>query len=187
MNRIKNMKFKPLFFIALLSCLIVISSTFAYFYQSVIIPNRFVTMTYDVELEEEFYNTWGTKKVTIVNKEKSSTPVVLRVNYNETWKDGNIILNNLVNGTNVVAKDWTNAFTNDFILGEDGWYYYKKVLDSNSSVQILNSIALNDASYSDYDYTLTFNYEAIQADANAINSIWNKTASITGGNVEWNF
>ena len=94
-NIFRNMKFKPLFFIAILLFLVAISSTFAYFYQSIVIPNRFVTMTYDVTLEEEFNNTWGTKKVTIVNKEETSAPVVLRVNYNETWKNGNIILNNL--------------------------------------------------------------------------------------------
>ena len=61
-------------------------------------------------------------------------------------------LDNNVNGTNVVTKNWTTAFTNDFIDGGDGWYYYKKTLAAEASVQVLDSIALNESLISTSPY-----------------------------------
>ena len=103
-------------------------------------------------------------------------------------------LDNNVNGTNVVTKNWTTAFTNDFIDGGDGWYYYKKTLAAEASVQVLDSIALNESlistspyynDYKSYTYELDFNFEAIQASSSAISEIWGRTATISGGNVTW--
>ena len=155
-------------------------------------------MTYNVTIEEEFNNTWGTKKVSFVNNEETNTPVVLRINYNELWRKEingvKLSLDNNVNGTNVVTKNWTTAFTNDFIDGGDGWYYYKKTLAAEASVQVLDSIALNESlistspyydDYKAYTYELDFNFEAIQARSSAISEIWGKTATISGGNVTW--
>lgn len=191
-------KNKPLFFVLLLLLIVGIGSTFAYFYTEVIIPNQFKTKTYNVTVEEEFYNNWGTKKVTIMNKEETNTPVVLRINFNESWRkevDGiKLSLNNNVNGTNVVTKNWTIAFTNDFIKGDDGWYYYKKVLNAQESVQILESISLNEElistspyyeDYKSYNYELSFNYEAIQATSLAVSEIWDKKVNINGNDASW--
>ena len=176
--------------------IMILGGSIAYFYQEVTIPNNFKTMTYNVKLEEEFNNDWGTKKVYIRNLESTNAPVVLRVNYNEIWSkevEGRIrTLSNTINGENVVEKSFTNAFLNDFVLN-DGWYYYKKVLFPNSSVQLLESIDLkrnmitDNPEYNEYDYELHFNYEAIQATENAVLDIWNKNIIINGENVEWNF
>lgn len=185
---------KSLVFILLLLLLVGIGTTFAYYYGEVIIPNQFQAMTYNVTVEEEFYDDWGTKKVSFVNKEATNTPVVLRVNYNEVWTrtltDGTkIILNNLVNGENPAVKNWTDTFTNDFVLKEDGWYYYTKTLDSQQSVQILESVTKNTSlDLSDYDkaeYELSFNFEAIQATSNAVKEIWGYDITIEGSNVTW--
>lgn len=196
--KFKKIKKKPLFFLLLLLALGIVGTTFAYYYTEIAIPNQFRAMTYNVTIEEEFNNTWGTKKVSFVNNEETNTPVVLRINYNEFWrKEVNgvkLSLDNNVNGTNVVTKNWTTAFTNDFIDGGDGWYYYKKTLAAEASVQVLDSIALNESlistspyynDYKSYTYELDFNFEAIQASSSAISEIWGRTATISGGNVTW--
>ena len=196
--KFKKIKKKPLFFLLLLLALGIVGTTFAYYYTEIAIPNQFRAMTYNVTIEEEFNNTWGTKKVSFVNNEETNTPVVLRINYNELWrKEVNgvkLSLDNNVNGTNVVTKNWTTAFTNDFIDGGDGWYYYKKILAAEASVQVLDSIALNESlistspyynDYKSYTYELDFNFEAIQASSSAISEIWGRTATISGGNVTW--
>ncbi len=196
--KFKKIKKKPLFFLLLLLALGIVGTTFAYYYTEIAIPNQFRAMTYNVTIEEEFNNTWGTKKVSFVNNEETNTPVVLRINYNELWrKEVNgvkLSLDNNVNGTNVVTKNWTTAFTNDFIDGGDGWYYYKKTLAAEASVQVLDSIALNESlistspyynDYKSYTYELDFNFEAIQASSSAISEIWGRTATISGGNVTW--
>ena len=196
--KFKKIKKKPLFFLLLLLALGIVGTTFAYYYTEIAIPNQFRAMTYNVTIEEEFNNTWGTKKVSFVNNEETNTPVVLRINYNELWRKEvsgvKLSLDNNVNGTNVVTKNWTTAFTNDFIDGGDGWYYYKKTLAAEASVQVLDSIALNESlistspyynDYKAYTYELDFNFEAIQASSSAISEIWGRTATISGDNVTW--
>lgn len=197
--KINKINKKPLIFLFAFLVLGLVGSTFAYFYAEVIIPNKFKTMTYNVAIEEEFEDTWGTKKVSFVNNEETNTPVVLRINYNESWRkeiDGEkVSLDNNVNGENVVTKNWTSAFTNDFIDGRDGWFYYKKTLNAESSVQVLESIALKEElirtspyydDYKSYTYELDFNFEAIQANRKAISEIWGLNVTISGDNVKWN-
>ena len=197
-TKLKKINKKALIFILVFLVLSIIGVTFAYYYTDVVLPNKFKTMTYNVTIEEEFNNTWGTKKVSFVNNEKTNTPVVLRINYNESWRKEingvKLSLDNNVNGENVVTKNWTAAFTNDFIDGGDGWYYYKKTLNAEESVQVLESISLKEDlistspyynDYKTYTYELDFNFEAIQASSSAISNIWNKTATISEGTVTW--
>ena len=173
---------------------------FALYRALVVVPNRFKAMTYNVVLDEEFYDDWGTKKVTITNRDSTNVPVALRVSFNEVWSnivgDEYYTLSNKVNGADTVEKEWTPAFLNDFVLSDDGWYYYKKVLNPEESVQILNSISLSDnvivgspyyEEYKKYDYELSFNYEAIQATEKAISDVWNIDVSKNGNNINWNF
>lgn len=192
-----KIKKKPLIFILLLLLTVAVGSTFAYYYSEVVIPNKFKTMTYNVAIEEKFNNTWGKKEVTFVNKGDKNTPVVIRINYNELWLDdegSNASLSNKARGMDVVTKNWTDEFNNDFVKGDDGWYYYTKVLDANQSVKVLNSIALNESAisgsayydeYKKYTYELDFNIEAIQADGSAIESNWGKVVNISGNEVTW--
>lgn len=199
LNKVKKNK-KPLIFLLVLALVGVIDSTLAYFSSEQSFENKFTAVTYNVDLEEDFDNDWGKKEVTIINKETTqgdnNVPVVIRVNYNEKWRrvEGadTYVLSNTVNGVSAVNKNWTSAFNNDFVLGSDGWYYYKKVLKSGESVKILNSIEKNTAvtndnpDYDRYDYSLDFNYEAVQASSEAINEVWERTATINGDNVTWN-
>lgn len=193
----RKFKKRPLFFLLGLILVITVGTTLAFFNNQYNLPEKFKTMTFNVDLVEEFYNDFGVDKVTIVNNEVTNAPVVIRINYNEIWQDkssNNIyLLSNQINGEDVVTKEFTNAFLNDFIY-IDGWYYYKKILNATESVQILNSIALNDTlissspyyeDYNNFDYRLVFSYEAIQADIKAVKNIWNKDITINGTNVTW--
>lgn len=118
------------------------------------------------------------------------------VNSSIELEDGTLLtLNNKYNGVDVVTKGWTDNWNNYFKYNPaDGWYYYTKVLDSGKSVRILNTIALNSnvssspcyKDYSLYDYNLTFNFEAIQATEEAIQTNWGHTVTIgNDGNVSW--
>ena len=131
----KNITKKPLFFLLGILVISVIGGTFAYYYQNFSIPNQFKSMTYNVNLTEDFNNDWGTKKVYITNNETGNTNVVLRISYNEVWiktdMSNALTISNTINGNNLVTKSWTTTFTNDFTDGLDGWYYYNKVLKPN--------------------------------------------------------
>lgn len=211
MNKIKNLfkkiKSKKMLSIIALLLILVVGSTIAYFNSNTSFANKFNLSAYDVQIEEEFYGTWGTKKVTFANKD--TTPVVIRVSYNEMWKSSETEDNKVLYLSNSVkvndkyieaaVKDWTGEWSSDFIQGSDGWYYYKKVLDKVDSgkdkVTVLNSVELNDElkaskSYSDYlqaKYELDFNFEAIQASEKAVKEIWNYDILIDNGSVNWPF
>lgn len=174
-------------------------ATYCYFQSSNAFQNKFYTGSYDVSLEEEFYYDWGTKVVCVSNSEEATTPAVIRLNYNEVWSNnvegGISTLSNNVNGENVVDKEWTSTFLNDFILADDGWYYYKKVLNVGEKVCILNSVSLKEdlisqsedyEKYMSFHYELDFNYEASQATLDAIRTIWGHSAEINeSGEIEW--
>lgn len=193
----RKIKSKPLLFLLAIFVIAIIGGTFAYYYQNVSLPNQFKTMTYNVNLTEEFNNDWGVKKVYITNNDTAHS-VVLRISYNEMWSKtiGNnvLTLSNTINGSNLVTKNWTTTFTNNFTDGLDGWYYYNLVLNPSDTIQILNSISLNSNlilntvyydDYMDYNYNLIFNYEAIEANSSTINSLWGKTATISNNTVNW--
>ena len=187
----KNEKYKPFMFVGMLCLVTVVGITIAYYAQEMNIVNSFKTMTYNVKMEEEFYNTWGTKRVTIRNLEETNTPVLLRVSYSEIFSDGDNILNNLVDGSNVVIKTWSQEFLDHFTLDEDGWYYYDKVLNGGESIELLQSINLDNTitalhpEYSNCDYDMHFNYEALGASKSAAKEVWNKDITINGSNVVW--
>lgn len=198
MKNLKNIKSKPLIFLLVTLIIISIGGTIAYYYNTVTLPNQFKTMTYDVDLTEEFYDDFGTKKVYITNNESSNTPVVLRISYNEIWSkqigDDVVTISNTYNGINIVNKTWTNTFLNNFMDGNDGWFYYDSILSPNDTIQILESISLNSSiientpyynDYLDFDYNLIINYEALAADESTVSEIWNKNITITGTSVSW--
>ncbi len=193
----KKYKIKPLVFIILLLSILLVGTTIALFTARRNVASQFQALTYDVDIDDNNPDTWGDRDVTITNNDK--TPVVLRVTYSETWSkqdsiQGYLILNNLVNGTNVVNKTWTNTWTNEFTKGGDGWYYYKKVLDSNDSIKIIENVTINERllrdnslydKYNNYDYELNFGIEAIQATEEAIKDLWGFDVSINENTISW--
>ncbi len=222
MKKIKDLEIKPILFIILIISIFLIGITLAYFYNRGTFENKFKSSAYNVELNEEFNNNWGKKEVNITNKDE--TPIILRINYNEIWvekKQTNLsknqidnnpnngscrtkissnetnkyTLSNIIDGEEVVTKSWTSTW-NDFIEGNDGWYYYNKILYANESIKILENISLrNDLvsssncyeDYNNYEYELSFNYEAIQADISAVKDIWGYDITLNGGYILWPF
>ena len=87
--------------------------------------------------------------------------------------DGKVI-SGLVDGNEVVNKNWTEAWQNDWFDGGDGWYYYKKVLPANEmTAKVLTSLKF-DSNYAEIyqtaDYTLKFVSEAVQySDDDSVN------------------
>jgi len=182
---------KPLRYLAILLLVGIVGYTGAYYYNSVVLPNEFKSNTINVTIEENFDGEFGTKEVSFVNKESTTTEyntdVYLRINYNEYWldDDGNY-LNNLVDGENAVEKTWTDDFKNYFVDGEDGWFYYTKVLKAGESVKVLESIILLNESYDGMHYNLDFNFEAIQADSATASKVWGKTVTTSDDTLTWN-
>ena len=108
-------------------------------------------------------------------KNTGTAPVFLRVSYAEFWKDADgKVISGLVDGNEVVNKNWTEAWQNDWFDGGDGWYYYKKVLPANEmTAKVLTSLKF-DSNYAEIyqtaDYTLKFVSEAVQySDDDSVN------------------
>lgn len=195
---LKLKKVKPLVFILALASCILVGITIAIVHSYSEFNNEFKVGAYKVALEEEFYDDWGTKKASIVNH--GTTPVVLRVNYNEKWfylEEGmQVLLSTTYKGEELATKEWTKEWQNDFVKGPDGWYYYKYVLEHEKSVPLLNQITKNESAisltqektqYDKSDYELDFNYETIAVDTTAIKELWGHKATITDNSITWSF
>lgn len=144
--------------------------------------------SHGVKIIEDSDGGFGKKEISFKNDGADNSKILLRIAYSETWSDADdAIVSNSINGNNVVSKEWTSDFNNDFINGNDGWFYYKKTLNPNATVKVLNSITLNDESYSKYNYDISFRFEAIQADSNAASEIWSRNVTVDGEVAEWAF
>lgn len=154
-----------------------------------VIDNSVRVASNGVAIEEDSDPGFGKKEISFYNNAATNAPVLLRISYSETWQDsdGNAISNVAANGSNVVTKTWTQAFVDDFVSGNDGWYYYTKTLNPLQRVQVLSAIALGDSSYSIYDYDISFRFEAVQADAAAAGALWGKTVTVENGVATWQF
>ena len=205
----RKLKKKPLIFIGIILILGIVGATFAYYYSQEVLVRKFKTMTYGVEIREEFDGDFGTKKVSFVNNDEKNVPVLLRISYNESWtkiveddESGEVYelhQDNETSDGSIVQKDWTDEFLDNFETPEtdydtdsDGWYYYNKILAPGESVQILERIIepIHESTkdYKDYEYHLTFNMEAIQATDDAVRSIWNLEPQLSpSGDVDWGF
>ena len=154
-----------------------------------VIENQVTVANNGVRILEDSVAGFGKHEISFKNEGSGSSKVLLRIAYSETWSktDGTIVSNVGASG-NAVTKSWTDAFTQDFVDGNDGWYYYTKTLNPEAEVKVLNSITLNDDSYSVYNYDLSFRFESVQADAAAANALWSKNVTIDdNGAATWAF
>lgn len=152
----------------------------------------------------------GTVQKEVSFKNDSSGSVFLRVSYAETWEkteDGNkMLLNNQLNGKDVATKNWKNGFAKNSDLwmdGEDGWFYYKKILKSGKHTEnVLETVSFPEyvgdyKDYQDAQYQLYFRMEILQAsdsqstlnrsqvNKKASQTIFGKEATVNGETVEW--
>lgn len=188
------MKKRVIILIVILSLVIVPTIVYAYYKSIQVVHNEFKVSDIDVRIEENFDSTtWPDetkKEVFLVNY--STSPAVLRVMYTEIWEYDNNIISNTINNNNVVIKNWTNLFNEDFIY-KDGWYYYKHLVNANESIKILDKIKLNRElvdgkdEYIEGKYELTFYYEALQPTKKAIKDLWDIDVTINENIINWNF
>ncbi len=190
-------KIKILLVIVLFLVIGTIGGTVAYYTIIKEVKNEFQALTFNVDIEEDSSDGFGKKVVDIINKD--NTPVVVRVSYNEVWSKndnqyGYFTLNNIVNGVNVVNKEWSTTWQYDFILGQDGWYYYKKILNAGSRINLIKGISLNNDAilksadrndYLNYGYELNFGFEAIQATEEAVKDLWGIDVNFNGDEIKW--
>ena len=194
MKRLKQKKSKKFLLITPVLTLVVVGAglliVYALSHNSTVVTSDIPVGTGTVQIVDDSDLGFGKKEVSFVNSDASGIPMLLRIGYSETWKDGdNNAVSNVYNGNNVVTKTWTSAFTDDFVDGGDGWYYYEKLLNPSDSVKVITAIALAEPSYAAYDYDLNFRFEAIQANSEAATTLWSKTATINTETsaVTWTF
>lgn len=182
-------KNKPMIFLAALFLFVSVGGTIAHFYTQQVVQSGFKTADYNISLSEYFpISEWDSdntldKQVKVSNN--GTGDVLLRVSYNEMWFEDGDVVNNLYEGNEIVTKNWTAEFKDNFTY-KDGWYYYNKVLERESSVTIMDSVVRN---YDVYDetseYHLDFNYEVVQVENDAATEVWGMSAEIEGSNVVW--
>ncbi|MDI9216600.1 MULTISPECIES: hypothetical protein [Clostridium] len=179
--------------------LVTINKSYATFRSTDYTVNKFTTADLKGEIEEEFpddIKNWDdplTKEVRFSNT--GTIGMMLRVNYLENWSNvdnlGNTIyLSNIINGEEVAIKNWTPFWTNEWTLGNDGWYYYNFILEPGKDTQtILDSVGFNkkfETEYKEAKYNLTFNMEYVNADYNAVKEVFGMNANILeDGRIEW--
>lgn len=181
-------KKRNIFFIVLLLLCGVMVGTYAYYSISMSFDNNFSISNFNVVIEENYdvNSSFGgvdnisnvSKEVFVVNKE--DVPAIVRISYNEQIDNADLpeavyknVQNNLSSNSDIVVKNWTETFVNDWVL-VSGWYYYTKILPAGESIQILESISY-DGNVFDYGtYNLDFNIEAVQATEDAVEELWDR-------------
>ena len=194
--------------------LFLVAATFAIWSGKLEQTNELKADQISAKVEETFEQ--GSKPSGTVTKEVAfrndgTSSAFLRVSYAETWEksdgDSKLLLNNQVKGTDVAIKNWKDGFGSDngeWYSGDDGWFYYKKIMKPGTSTdKILESVRFPDdysgdyAEYKDADYQLFFRMELLQASVsqstlnssevnkNASTTVFGKEAVIEGENVKW--
>ena len=208
MNLYKCFRLKVLFFVSCFIIIVTVICTIAVYYNSVSYDDEIVSNSFDVVMDNSYISEFGDAYVNIINL--GDIPVLLRIHVGESWyldynldsydPDGNvdkdiIPISNKCNGYDVVMKGWTDTFLDDFVLEDDGWYYYKKILNASDSISLISYIDLdyevldncsNRQLYeSVYSYKLRFNFEVIKVDSLTSNDMWGMQFTKDGNNVNW--
>lgn len=197
------MKKKVLLILGIVLVLATTTTSLAYFTSKETTPNNFTTGSVRTEVYEGKFqqnselpsnNNPVDKCVKVINT--GENPVLVRVIINPQWdeekdKDGKVIkpitsASNQVklNFSDSVIDNWTNGSENgNWIKGNDGYYYYNKVLepknkDTEKSVtkELLKSVSLKEnipndekEEYQNRNLTVNVSSEAIQVNEKALN------------------
>ena len=129
-------------------------------------------------------------------KNTGEKAVFIRVSFGETWLGKADEL--LVLDDTYVTLHWSDAWNDEWQLGDDGWYYYKRILKSKeTTAEVLSSVEFASSSnmpaiYQNAIYQLFFTMEVVQyseeEDVNndALQKVFNRTATIVNDIVIWN-
>lgn len=198
-NWMKALKTKAILPAVVLLAAAAIGTTFAWQTWQAGITNELNAHQTDIEVKEEF-TPYEKKKVWFKNTGTSC--VFLRVSYVETWKKDGLLLSNEAGDREVAEKLWTPAWgdPNLWEPGDDGWYYYKKVLKAGAETDsVLENVVFEHLpeEYQNAEYGLYFQAEAVQcsdgsstlnsAEVNrrATRELFGREAMVTGDDVTW--
>lgn len=143
---------KPLFAIAGITALAVISVTTAYYINSVVLPNDFKAADYQAETTESFVSPsdWKpcdvTPKTISVKNKNSNINVTVRIKFEDYWKDrnGNDIPDLTSNGQKLTSINFHDGYENYWELNSEGWYVYKTALAPGASTTpLIDSVSLS--------------------------------------------
>ena len=87
-----------------------------------------------------------------------------------------LISNTAADGTEMATKHWTDDWASEWTNGNDGWYYYNKVLEPGTSTNlILEEVTFENVTTEEYlnaHYRLYFKAEVVQCSdgSNTLNS-----------------
>lgn len=177
--------------LALLFVLALGGATMAWFHaETDPITNTFKAGTVEITLNDVFDNEaaknvnpgdWYKKEVSVTSTGTKKTYV--RVMLTPTWDNSSLTVDNVIMHLN----------KNDWVYGNDGWYYYKHILEKDATTPLLLSGVTfdgekTDNKYQDAVFTIEVKAEAVQASHYAFRAIWNKpnTAMVPAAGVdEW--
>lgn len=164
--------------------------------------NNMQSRTVSVKINEEFpdptVEAGKTKIKEVTLKNTGTAASFVRISYSESWITDTAQLE----GNGEVQKNWTSSWTDDWMDGGDGWYYYKKVLPAGANVRILTGVTFPPTIPEDAEYTLDFMVESVQVsdqaevNTDSTNKLFGKTGTVsnatikngavTAGAVSWN-
>ena len=159
----------------LIILVIVVQGSMAYFTSESNVINKFLASSTDIEVEEEFIppEQWDgnilSKSVQIKNE--SNTPVLVRVSITPRWvnEDGSPFSGDT--SSNTITLDFTKELKESieeekWFKGNDGYYYYLKILEGNNVTSILlESVALKEGVILPEDYKGKNLYVDVKAEA----------------------
>lgn len=142
-----NKKKTKIFIITILSLsliAIITGLTISAFKSKEKITNTFKAADVDVSIKEEFKPCCGDKKVWIENN--TGYDCLIRVSITESWvdKNNNLVIQETPEG--LATINFSADKDQNWIKGNDGYYYYKKILKANSKTENLTE-------------SVTFNYD----------------------------
>ena len=166
----KSVKFKilmiALLVIVSLSCFLIVS--LAYFIDNHRNINTLRVGKIDVEIKEDFDSNSGKKNVWIVNPSESSS--LVRVSISGRWVNPNDLNEVLPVDNSLITLVFAENFQENWIYcEEDGYYYYKKVLEGKATTEmLLESVAFSNdidsnSIYKGMEYRVEVKVEAVQA------------------------
>ena len=137
---------KSLIALALVALVGIVGGTYAYFTSTAKLTNEFTTGTYETTIREEFESpsdwTPGTTTPKVVNvTNEGSVDVAVRAKVEETWMAADGTSLPTVRDDIQVAQ---YAIGYNWILAEDGYYYYKDTLArGETSNNFISSVTFN--------------------------------------------
>lgn len=181
-NLTRKIKLKAILLAAVFAAAAAIGTTFAWQTWELSVTNELRAHNTSVTIEENFpHDELGTKEVCFRNTGNSS--VFLRVSYTEYWeKEENgetYLLSNLTDGKEIAQIKWSNVSWNgnnsQWYVGEDGWYYYTKILKAGDRTEdIVTQVTFDNIpdEYKEAEYCLYFKAEVVQCSdgSNTLNS-----------------